>query len=224
MTSRTKLRICKKLGIFALLLSGCASVLFGQSANRVPRTIFRDSGGNLISNNEFVDLRLANPSSKDPATKNLLDDGTIEFRLAKVPQEGTAAPVFEAPTIDGKILNAGNLRGKVLVLNFWFIGCPGCLSEMPKLNALVEKYRSNHAVVFIAIAPDTVQELRKFAALERFDYQMVGQARSIINLFAFSGFPRNIVVGKDGKIACWRSTVRAWDKFDSVIQAELDKK
>jgi hypothetical protein len=52
---------------------------------------------------------------------------------------------------------------------------------------------------------------------------MVGSARVILNLFNFVGYPRNIVIGKDGKIAYWRTTVRAWDKFDSVIQTELAK-
>jgi len=52
---------------------------------------------------------------------------------------------------------------------------------------------------------------------------MVGSANSVIGLFKFVGFPRNIVIGRDGKIAYWRTTVRAWDKFDSVVQAELAK-
>ena len=188
------------------------------------REVFRDADGKLISNNEFVDLRLANPSGKDPATKSILDDGTIEFRLARVPQEGTVAPVFAAPSIDGKLLSADNLKGKVMVLNFWFIGCLGCLEEIPKLNALADKYRGNDDIAFISIAPNTPQELRQFREREGFRYQMVGEARSIIERFAFTGFPRNIVIGKDGKTVYWRTTVRAWNKFDSVIQAELAKK
>ena len=179
--------------------------------------------GRPYPNNEFVDLRLANPSGKDIAVRTVLEDGTIEFRLGAVPQEGTVAPPFEAPVLDGTAVNTEALKGKVVVLNFWFIGCPGCISEMPKLNELAAKYSSNADIEFIAIAPNTDQELRAFLARERFDYKMVGQAKSIINLFAFKGFPRNIVIGRDGKIAYWRTTVKAWDKFDSVIRAELAK-
>ena len=189
----------------------------------MPKTIFIDSKGELIPNNEFVDLRLANPSGKDIAVRTVLDDGTVEFRLGAVPQEGTVAPPFEVPVLDGTAVNTEALKGKVVVLNFWFIGCPGCISEMPKLNELAAKYSSNADIEFIAIAPNTDQELRAFLARERFDYKMVGQAKSIINLFAFKGFPRNIVIGRDGKIAYWRTTVKAWDKFDSVIRAELAK-
>ena len=223
MIRRQELKLFVVIGIFASLFFVCAAISFGQTRAIPPKTIFFDSEGKLIPNNEFVDLRLANPDGKDIATRTVLEDGTIEFRLAAVPQEGTVAPVFEAPVIGGKTLNTESLKGKVLVLNFWFIGCPGCVSEMPKLNELAARYGSNADIEFVAISPNTEQELRDFLTRERFDYKMVGQARSIINLFAFKGFPRNIVIGRDGKMAYWRTTVRAWDKFDSVIRAELAK-
>ncbi len=223
MVRRQQLKLVAAIGILALLLSICAAVSLGQSSGKPAKTIFIDSEGKLIPNNEFVDLRLANPSGKDIAAKTVLEDGTIEFRLARVPQEGTVAPVFEAPVIGGETLNTDTMKGKVLVLNFWFIGCTGCVEEMPKLNRLAAKYAQNADIEFVAISPNTEQELRDFLTRERFDYKMVGRARSIINLFAFMGFPRNIVIGRDGKIAYWRTTVRAWDKFDSVIRAELAK-
>jgi len=97
------------------------------------------------------------------------------------------------------------------------------MDEMPKLNTLAGRYCDNGDVRFIAIAPNTREELKQFLSRERFDYQMVGSALSIINLFNFAGFPRNIVIGKDGKIAYWRTTVKAWDRFDSVIKTELAK-
>jgi peroxiredoxin len=213
-----------RLGIAACLAVILASFSFAQPAKTPsPKTILLDADGHGLTDNEFVDLRLANRLGKDPATKTILDDGTIQFRLSKVPEEGIAAPIFEAPTIDGRFLKADDLKGKVIVLNFWFIGCPGCMEELPRLNSLAAKYRDNDHVVFIAIAPNTAADLREFLARERFDYKVVGSARVIINLFDFVGYPRNIVIGKDGRIAYWRTTVRAWDKFDSVIKTELNK-
>lgn len=217
-------KVFKRLVIVGIGLTAflCSSIV-AQPPQSLPKTILLDADGNTLTDNEFVDLRLANRAGKDPATKTILDDGTVQFRLAKVPEEGTSAPIFSAPTINGKFIDAADLKGKVVVLNFWFIGCPGCLEEMPKLNALAAKYHDNADVHFIAVAPNTAQELRQFLTRQKFDYQMVGSARVILNLFNFVGYPRNIVIGKDGKIAYWRTTVRAWDKFDSVIQTELAK-
>jgi len=216
----------------ALIVSLAAlGSLFGQAqsneserlAAKIPKTIFRDSQGNLISNNEFVDLRLANPSEKDPATKRFTEDGDVEFTVAPPRQEGTRAPVFEAPTIDGKTINTDRLKGKVIVLNFWFIGCPGCLGEILNLNLLRAKFKDESDAVFVAIAPDTPQEIRSFTKQNPFEYELIGSARSLVNLFNFRGFPRNIVIGRDGRIAYWRTKVNAWGKFESVVREELEK-
>ena len=195
-----------------------------QPAQSKPKEIFRDAAGNLISNNEFVDLRLANYAEKfDPAKRTVLDDGTIQFTVANPQQEGTVAPTFDAPDIDAKWINTAELKGKVIVLNFWFIGCAGCMDEIPKLQATANKFRDNSDVVFIAIATNTPQELRRFRERDGFTYRHIGQALALSKLFNFAGYPKNIVIGRDGKIAYWRSRIYAWDKFESVIRAELEK-
>jgi peroxiredoxin len=211
-----------RITAYLIFLCTAATLVVAQPPRS--KTIFRDAAGALISNNEFVDLRLANPhEKKDPATKVVHDDGTVEFRLTPVRQEGTVAPAFDAVTLGGKSISARELRGKVLVYNFWFIGCPGCLEEMPKLNSFVEKYKHDPNVVFIAVSRNSPAALHQFLSRERFDYQMIGNGRAVLDLFRFSGYPRNIIVGKDGRIAYWRTTVRAWEKFDSVIREELSK-
>ena len=227
--------ICRGLSIFAVIVFMLSTQACGQASSSVlepankpqlpkpGKTVFRDSGGNEISNNEFVDIRMANFHDKDATKMALLDDGTTEFRLQAVPQEGTLAPPLAFTTTDGRNLTADDLKGKVLVLNFWFIGCPGCLEEMPKLNAAMRKFGSNENVLFIAVTFDPIPKLTKFLAREKFDYLMVAGAQSTLNRFHFSGYPKNIVIGKDGRIVYWRSTVRALNKFSSVIQAELNK-
>ena len=207
--------------IVALLAAMSAAA---QTAPSRPKEIFRDAAGDLISNNEFVDLRLANSVEKfDPATRTVLEDGTIQFTVANPRQEGTVAPTFDAPDIDAKWINSAQLKGKVIVLNFWFIGCVGCMDEIPKLQATANKFRNNSDVVFIAVATNTPQELRRFRDREGFTYRHIGQALALSNLFGVVGYPKNIVIGRDGKIAYWRSRIYAWGKFESVIRDELNK-
>lgn len=196
--------------------------MFAQAAPGKPKEIFRDAAGNLISNNEFVDLRLANSAEKfDPAVRTVLADGTVQFTVANPRQEGTVAPTFEAPDIDAHWIKTAELKGKVIVLNFWFIGCLGCMDEIPKLQETANKFRDNSDVVFIAVATNTPQELRRFRDREGFTYRHIGQALALSRLFDFIGYPKNIVIGRDGKIAYWRSRIHAWDKFESVINSEL---
>lgn len=211
------------------LLASClllAMPLFAQS--KVPtsapgKTVFRDSDGNLISNNEFVDIRMANFHYPDATVVKSYVDGTVEFRLQKIPQEGMSAPDFFVRTVDGKSLSLADLKGKVIVLNFWFIGCPACLDQEPRLNGFKAKFEGDDRVVFLAMTSDAAGSVKKYLAKERFDYVQGVEAKDAMNAFTFAGFPKNIVIGKSGKIVYWRSTVRAWDKFESVVRQELAK-
>ncbi|CAN5659718.1 hypothetical protein BH24ACI3_BH24ACI3_11890 [soil metagenome] len=198
---------------------------YGQlsSPSSVGKTIFLDSDGNQISNNEFVDIRLANFNLKDTSLMRMLEDGTFEFRLQKVPQEGVTAPDVRFNRIDGQTLSMAELRGKVVVLNFWFIGCPVCHAEKPQLNELRSKFIDDERIVFIAVTADSASSVRKFVAKVRFDYIQTADADIVQKQFVVGSFPKNIVVSKTGEIVYWRSPVKAWEKFESVIRSELDK-
>lgn len=212
----------RKLGVATLLAVMAAATLFAQG-KATSRTIFRDSDGNEISNNEFVDIRIANPSYPDRTLTKTLDDGTVEFRLQKIPQEGMQAPDLSLRTIDGETISSASLRGKVVVLNFWFIGCGVCRALKPKLNDFKEKFAGNEDVIFVAITADPADEVRKFAKSERLNYLQTADAGVEIKKFAFNGYPKNVVISKTGEIVYWRSNVYAWDKFESVVRGELAK-
>lgn len=193
------------------------------AGHAVPKEIFRDSDGNLISNDEFVDIRMANFHYPDRTLVKMLDDGRTEFRLQKVPQEGAPIPQLEFTTIDGKTYTPQELNGKVLVVNFWFVGCPACIYEMPKLNDLAGKFVGRDDVLFISMTGDPAGKVKKYLQKEKFDYQTVADAMPLMKTVVFGGYPKNFVVSKDGHIVYWRSTIHAWWKFESVIREELAK-
>jgi thiol-disulfide isomerase/thioredoxin len=209
-----------KSGLMVFLVAVCA---FAQTKPEVAKTIFRDSEGNLVSNNEFVDIRMANPHYPDATIVKTLDDGTIEFRLQKIPQEGMRAPDFRFTTLDGRTVTAADVKGKVVVFNFWFIGCHVCRAIKPDLNKFKAKFDGRDDVVFISATGDPASDVRKFAKTEPLDYLQAADAGAELKKFIFSGYPRNIVVSKTGEIVYWRTTVKAWDKFESVVRAELAK-
>lgn len=188
-----------------------------------PKEIFRDSDGNLVSNNEFVDIRMANFNYPDATIIKILDDGTKEFRLQKVAQEGMSSPAFSVRTVDGQKLSAADLRGKVVVLNFWFIGCAVCRGMKSQLNEFKKRFAGDDDVVFLAMTEDPESDVEKFLKREPSDYLNAAAAKASMAKFPFRGFPKNIVIDKQGKIVYWRSTIKAWGKFESVVRAELAK-
>lgn len=211
-----------------LFLFGVCTTMVGNAQPPVavkgpPTTIFRDSDGILISNNEFVDIRMANFHYPDATVVKTLEDGTIEFRLQKIPQEGMRAPEFSVRTLNGKLIDSRDLKGKVVVLNFWFIGCAVCRAHKPMLNELRAGFAGRDDVLFLAMTGDPAGEVRKFLEKEPFAYQQAADAATSMEAFVFSGYPKNIVIDKNGKIVYWRSTIKAWEKFESMIRAELER-
>lgn len=212
--------------IFIIAISLTAAILVPAQRNAIasrPKEVLKDPDGNVISNDLFRDYSLSDPLRKDPFTRTVLADGTVELRLNRNSFEGREAPAFSVTTIDGRRIDGEFIKGKVLVLNFWFIGCPACMEEIPKLNELATRYAGSKDIVFLGLATDTPEKLTGFLKKTPFDYMQSGNAQAAMDLFGVRTFPRNVVVGKDGKIVYWRSTVKAWEQFDGVIGAELGK-
>lgn len=126
--------------------------------------------------------------------------------LAVFSQQPAESPVF-ATTLDGKTIRASDLNGKVVVLNLWFINCPNCVDEINKLNAIVEEYKSNPEIVFLAPAPNTPKELNAFLKENPFKYQVIPNAAELIlvkfgnkdkNGIMTTPFPMHIVFDQKG--------------------------
>ena len=87
-------------------------------------------------------------------------------------KKSIAAPAFSVTSLDGEALESRSLRGKVVVLNFWFIGCAPCRVEIPGLNKLVDEF-DQRDVEFIAFARDNEAPLRSFLEASPFKYKII---------------------------------------------------
>jgi thiol-disulfide isomerase/thioredoxin len=73
------------------------------------------------------------------------------------------APAFEYRSLDGTVHRLSELKGKVVVIDFWGTWCPGCVEEMPTLQRLYEVYRSNPNVAFVIVSQnDTPEKIKAF--------------------------------------------------------------
>jgi len=154
----------------------------GKDAEAALKAIYEQRNGSLTGFDEYVQ-----------ANKNA--DGTSG------PSSATkSAPLFTAISLDGEKLDLAALRGKVVVLNFWFIGCAPCRIEMPGLNQLVSEFKGKD-VVFVAISSDSTEELRTFLKKNTFSYHIVPDGSKIAQTYELNGaYPTHIVIGRDGRI------------------------
>ncbi len=87
---------------------------------------------------------------------------------------------FAALAMDGSKVDTAALRGKVIVLNLWFVNCPNCIEEIGLLNKLVDDYKANKDVVFLAPAASKRPDLDKFLVKHPFKYQVIPNGSMII--------------------------------------------
>jgi len=114
-------------------------------------------------------------------------------------KEKPAAPSFQVVSLDGKQFDLESLRGKVVVLNFWFIGCAPCRIEIPSLNKLVKAYEKK-AVVFIAIGLNDDDAMRKFLKETEFAYHIIPNGSGVAGQFGVRAFPTHVIIDKHGLI------------------------
>jgi len=111
---------------------------------------------------------------------------------------GTRVQEFELTDINGNIISSKNTEGKVVVLNFWFIGCKPCLAEMPELNTVYNQYKQNPDVVFASITLDNLKKVNNNLDKYNIKYPIVVDGKETCELFKINGYPTNIVIDKKG--------------------------
>ncbi len=109
------------------------------------------------------------------------------------------APLFEVRDLKGKTVHLEALKGKVVVLNFWFVECKPCVSEIPELNELVIDFQKEE-VVFMALGLNKAEQLKKFLKKTPFNYQIVPDAMEVATQFGVTGFPTSVVIDQNGVI------------------------
>jgi len=109
------------------------------------------------------------------------------------------APDFVVKTVEGQTLNLKELKGKVVVLNFWFTTCSPCLAEIPELNQLVDTFKDKE-VIFIAISLDSKETLAKFLDKRPFSYHIIPLYTKIIADYQVFSFPTHVIIDKNGNV------------------------
>lgn len=133
--------------------------------------------------------------------KSVYMDRMPKPRVSDSFREGDLFNGLRVTDMNGNKYDLRDSTGKVFVLNFWFINCPPCKSEIPQLNELVTKYKDNKDVVFLAIALDEKSDLKNFLKSTAFNYNIVDGGRYIANKYDVKGYPTHVVVDKKGYIA-----------------------
>ncbi|MGC8779511.1 MAG: TlpA family protein disulfide reductase [Anaerolineae bacterium] len=113
------------------------------------------------------------------------------------------APEFALTTPDGNQVRLRDLRGKVVLLNFWATWCPPCKAEMPDLNALYRQYGSAHDFVVIGVnveeRPDVVAAFARQNSIT-FPLALDMDGAVTTGLYRIRAFPTSLIIDRTGNI------------------------
>jgi peroxiredoxin len=118
------------------------------------------------------------------------------------------APDFTLQSLDGRTMRLSDLRGKVVVLNFWATWCAPCRVEMPWLVELSRQYRAQgvEAVGVSMDDPGQEHEVAKFARERNVDYTILLGNNAVGDAYGGARFlPQTFFIDRDGRIV--RNTV-----------------
>lgn len=114
-----------------------------------------------------------------------------------------AAPDFSVNTLDGKQVKLGDLRGKVVVLDFWATWCPPCRKSLPHLQKLSQdKDLAAKGVTVIAMNVDEEkQTVEKFMKDNGYTFTVgMDAGGAVAKKFKVEGIPSTFIIDAGGKV------------------------
>lgn len=155
--------------------------------------------------------------------------GWTVFGQKTAKENNLAAPNFNVTSIDGKSFDSEKLKGKIVVVNLWFINCPNCVEEIKALNKIVDDYQ-NKDVVFIGMATNKKADLDKFLMKNPFKFNVIPTATQTILSFGEKDkngqidipFPMHVVINREGQIVVRVSGTKGVKAVENELKKQFE--
>ncbi len=110
-------------------------------------------------------------------------------------------PMLDVVTLDGQYLSEDELRGTVVLVDFWGTWCPPCLAAIPELRRLHRKM-ADQPFVLLSISTDRDERvLRKYIAEHEMNWLHVWDSRrDLVEAFGVTSYPTYVLVDPDGVV------------------------
>jgi peroxiredoxin len=147
------------------------------------------------------------------------DDG--QFRAAMVRLEADDRkrehPEFTLKDLSGKTWTFAELRGNVVLVNFWATWCPPCRKEMPDLETLYGRFRS-HGLVVLGISDEEAAKVASFIRERKVSFPvLLDPGRKVNDLFVVQGIPKTFVYDREGKLVAQSIDMRTRKQFLEML-------
>ena len=140
---------------------------------------------------------------------------------------GQAAPEFAVTTLEGKHIDLKDLKGKVVLVNFFATWCGPCMAEIPHVQGEIwSRFKDKNFVMVAIDREETEQVVADFQKKRGFGFPIACDTkREVYSKFATKFIPRNFLIGADGTVV-YESVgynPSEFEKLVGVIQQETAK-
>lgn len=161
--------------------------------------------------------QLANEKSEN-VWHNYLSEA-YKYRLAQ--QKTAATLVFSAQDKDGNVKTERDVKGELILVDFWASWCKPCIESIPKLETIYEKYKDKGLTV-VSVSVDTnPNDWLKYLEKHSFKWlSLLGNGQEITQRYNFKYIPYVLIADKDGKVLQKGIEI---DKLEGFIEQYLNK-
>lgn len=146
--------------------------------------------------------------------------GALAYALMDKP----SAPAATFTTLEGKPIVLDELRGKVVLVNFWATSCPGCIKEMPGMVETYNEYKDRgFEIIAVAMRYDPPNYVANFVQARQLPFPVAldadgEHARAFGNVQVT---PTSFIIGKDGRILEQKLGELDFVKLKALLDREL---
>ncbi len=134
-----------------------------------------------------------------------------------------AAPDVQFTKLDGSALKLKDLRGRVVLLNFWATWCIPCRSEIPSLSGMQKDFESRGLSVVGVSFDDTAELIQEFQKDIPQSYQIVLGGREVGSQLPASPLPTTYIIDRQGRVRDKMIGERTRAAFEAAIKPLLDE-